>query len=66
MSEDNKQKLVDAAIEQMKIDIIELLDVQPIECLLHYLPENVLEGYLSDEEFRDQRVIDALRGGEEG
>ena len=63
MNEDAKQKLVDAAIEQMKIDI-RGNDWMAIDCLLHHLPENVLERYLPEEALRDQPVINALRGGE--
>ena len=48
MNEDDKQKLVDVAIEQMKIDI-RGNDWTAIDCLLHHLPENVLEGYLPEE-----------------
>ena len=50
MNEDDKQKLVDAVIEQIQIDIMGRHgDMEAIDCLLHHLPENVLEGYLPEE-----------------
>lgn len=65
MSEHNKHELVAAVIEQIQIEVMEtypLRDMDPITWLLHYIPEKALEEYLPEEEYRDQRVIDALRG----
>ena len=61
MSEHNKHNLVEAVIQQIQIEVMERrFNMEAIDGLLQHLPEKVLEAYLPEEEFRDQRVINAL------
>lgn len=45
-----KDKLVDAVIEQMKSDI-DIGDWAAIDELLHYVPNDILIGYLPEEDW---------------
>jgi hypothetical protein len=49
LSPNDKQRLIDKVIEQIKLDIAGQ-DVTAIDELLHFVPDNYLIGYLPDED----------------